>query len=194
MTTRQTSLDLVLASQSPRRRKLLAELGLPFRCATPAVEELSTGLAPRALVLHNALIKWRWCCTHEPDALILAADTTVELDGEVLGKPSDRREAEAMLRRQSGRVQAVHTGYVLAYAHEGDPPAACGVETSRVLFRELTEDAIRAYIDRVQPYDRAGAYDIDESGDLLVHSFDGSRTNVMGLPMERIRELLACRQ
>ena len=186
-------MDLVLASQSPRRRRLLAELGVAFRCMSPEVEELSGGMAARALVLENALRKWRWCCAHEPDALILTADTTVELDGAVLGKPCNRAEAEEMLRRESGRVQAVHTGYVLAYAHEQYPPLGCGVETSLVAFKVLTEQDIHTYIDRVQPYDRAGAYDIDESGDLLVSRFTGSRANVMGLPLERIKELLSCK-
>jgi septum formation protein len=184
--------NLVLASQSPRRRKLLSELGVPFRTMTPDVEELSEGRSPRDLVLENALRKWRWCREREPDALILAADTTVEVDGVVLGKPRDRAEAVAMLRRQSGRVQTVHTGYVLAYGKEGDPPETCGVETSVVVFKELSSADIDVYIARVQPYDRAGAYDIDESGDLLIARFEGSRTNVMGLPMERIREILSC--
>ena len=187
-------MDLILASQSPRRRRLLATLGVPFRCLTPTVQELCGGLPPHDLVLENALIKWRWCCEREPDALILTADTTVEIDGEVLGKPRDRAEAEAMLRRESGRVQAVHTGYVLAAGGEGRTPVSCGVETSWVTFKCLSDEDIQTYIDRVQPYDRAGAYDIDERGDLLVHAFQGSRSNVMGLPLERIEELLSCRR
>jgi septum formation protein len=192
MIVKRDPVDLVLASQSPRRRKLLLELGIPFRCLSPDVDEHASGFEPGQMVLHNALLKWRWCCGQEPHALILAADTTVELDGEILGKPRDRKEAEEMLRRESGREQIVHTGYVLGYAQDGEHAAVCGVETSRVHFKELSADEIYAYIDRVQPYDRAGAYDIDESGDLLVRSFSGSRTNVMGLPMERMRELLWC--
>ncbi len=186
---------MILASQSPRRRRLFATLGFPFRCMHPMVDELSSGMLPRDLVQENALRKWRWCCEREPDALILTADTAVEIDGEILGKPRSRAEAEMMLHRESGRLQAVHTGYVLARAEEGDPPvASCGVVTSWVTFKRLSAEDIRVYLDRVQPYDRAGAYDIDESGDLLVESYTGSRTNVMGLPLERIQELLFCKK
>ena len=186
-------MDLVLASQSPRRRKLLTSLGVPFRCLSPDVEELKEGLEPCDLVQHNALLKWRWCCACEPEAYILTADTTVEIDGVILGKPRDRKEAESMLRFQSGREQAVHTGYVLGYAHEGLVPSVCGVETSWVTFKSLSDAVIQNYIDRVRPYDRAGAYDIDESGDLLVETLNGSRSNVMGLPIEKIQELLSCK-
>ncbi len=186
-------MNVVLSSQSPRRHRLVSTLGFPFRCMHPRVDELSGGMSPRDLVLENALRKWRWCCEREPDALILAADTAVEIDGEVLGKPRNRAEAEGMLQRESGRLQAVHTGYVLACEGEGDPPGTCGVETSWVMFKRLSVDDIHDYLDRVQPYDRAGAYDIDESGDLLIASYKGSRTNIMGLPLERIQELLSCR-
>jgi len=185
-------MDLILGSQSPRRKRLLATLGVPFRCLTPRVEELSDGHLPHELVQENALIKWRWCCEQEPESLILTADTAVEIEGMVLGKPRDRADAEAMLQHQSGRMQLVHTGYALGYAKEGSVPLMHGVVTSEVTFKKLSSADIQTYIDRVQPYDRAGAYDIDESGDLLVASCSGSRTNVMGLPMERIRELWDC--
>jgi len=185
-------MDLVLASRSPRRRRLLATLGISFRCIAPEVEEVSDGFSPRDLVQENALRKWRWCCKRAPGALILAADTTVELDGYTLGKPSDRASAAAMLRRESGREQAVHTGYVLAYADADGTEIGRGVETSWVEFKTLTEADIAGYLDMVQPYDRAGAYDIDESGDLLVKCCRGSRTNVMGLPLERMEALFAC--
>lgn len=185
--------DFILASQSPRRRRLLGDLKIPFKCISPEVEEVGKGFSPRDLVRENALRKWRWSCALYPAAYILTADTTVELDGRTLGKPRDRLDAARMLQDLSGREQLVHTGYVLARAVDGDPPSAvaCGVETSRVTFKTLSPETIDAYITRVQPYDRAGAYDIDESGDLLVSRLDGSRTNVMGLPMERISSLLA---
>ena len=186
-------MKLMLASQSPRRRRLLAELGLTFDVVSPEVEELQNGFLPVDLVRENALRKWRWCAAHAArDAMILAADTTVELDGASLGKPRDRDEAFAMLRRESGRMQAVHTGLVLGTPARGESAARCTVETSYVTFRNLTDAGIWQYIERVQPFDRAGAYDIDESGDLLIASYRGSRTNVMGLPCERLQEWLSC--
>jgi septum formation protein len=183
--------ELILGSQSPRRRRLLRELGVPFRSVTPEVEELESGLSPKDLVQENAFRKWCWFIDSYADALVLTADTIVELDGVPLGKPRDLAAAEEMLGRLSGRAQLVHTGYVLARPADADAVNFRGVETSRVIFKELTQETIRNYIDRVQPFDRAGSYDIDESGDLLIARLEGSRTNVMGLPTERISTLLA---
>lgn len=191
-TLKANGMDLILASQSPRRRRLLSSLGVTFRCLSPDVEELSDGLPPHELVLENARRKWHWCCEREPEALILTADTAVDLAGDILGKPRNRSEAEAMLRRESGCAQLVHTGYVLGSAKELSDATVQGVETSEVTFRELSEHDIQTYLDLVRPYDRAGAYDIDESGDMLVSACSGSRSNVIGLPLERMREILRC--
>ncbi len=183
--------ELVLASQSARRARILRDLGLVFRIMIPTVEERDGGCSPPALVLENALRKWRWCREQESAAWIVAADTVVELEGEILGKPRDRLHAEEMLRAQSGRTQRVHTGYVIGAASEGETPGFRGVETSYVTFRALDEEEIRQYLDEVRPFDRAGSYDIDEQGARLIAGYQGSRTNVMGLPMERVRQWMA---
>ena len=182
---------LILASRSPRRRRILESLGLVFEVVAPEVEEIDWPNDPDGMVRENAWRKWRWCRARHHGAAILAADTTVDLGGRVLGKPSSRAEAAAMLRECSGRDQVVHTGYVLSLPDETAPVAA--VETSVVRFHVLTDAVIEAYLEAVNPMDRAGAYDIDHHGDWIVSGFRGSRTNIMGLPAERIKEWMECR-
>lgn len=181
---------VMLASRSPRRRKILESLGLPFEAVAPDVEEVEFPDDPDRTVRENAMRKWHWCVVRFPNNAIIAADTTVELDGRCLGKPASREEAFAMLRAASGRRQTVHTGYVMTIP--GEPPIAAS-ETSQVFFRDLTDDVINAYLDAVQPFDRAGAYDIDSHGDWIIQHYEGSRTNVMGLPVERVKEWMQCK-
>lgn len=182
---------VILASRSPRRRRILEDLGLRFETAAPDIVEIEHTENPAEMVRENALRKWRWCFERFPDAAIIAADTTVELDGRCMGKPSSRDDAFAMLRAASGRIQTVHTGYVMTTPQ--DVPPCPASETSRVFFRDLSDDAINAYLDAVQPFDRAGAYDIDCCGDWIIRRCEGSRTNVMGLPAERVKEWMQCR-
>jgi septum formation protein len=182
--------NLILASRSPRRQKILADLGLHFKTVHPDVTEVDYPSDPDAMVRENAWRKWEWCRQRFPSAAIIAADTTVELDGQCLGKPHTREAAFAMLKAESGRTQTVHTGYVLALPGIAPPPVF--VETSRVVFRELTDDMISAYIDAVNPLDRAGAYDIDDAGQGIISRYEGSYTNIMGLPAERIKEWIEC--
>lgn len=184
-------IQVILASRSPRRRKILNALGLVFDTAEPEVDEVDWPGDPVGMVLENACRKWRWCHQRFPAAAVIAADTTVELNGRCLGKPASRTEAFAMLREASGRMQTVHTGYVLALPQEEQPVIAA--ENSRVFFRDLSDADINAYLDAVQPLDRAGAYDIDCCGDWIISRFEGSRTNVMGLPAERVKEWMECR-
>jgi len=191
LTAETSMIRLILASRSPRRRKILDSLGLEFETVAPDVEEIEYHGNPSALVRENALRKWQWCAARFPDAAIIAADTMVEMDGHCMGKPGSRDAAFAMLRKASGRIQTVHTGYVMGLPQDGPPiPAA---ETSRVFFRNLSDDAINAYLDAVQPFDRAGAYDIDCCGGWIIRHCEGSRTNVMGLPAERVKEWIECR-
>lgn len=183
--------EMILASRSPRRARILIDMGIAFRVMIPEVQELDAGLVPQQLVRENAVRKWSWCSQRAAEARIIAADTVVEIEGRILGKPRDRAEAAAMLRLQAGREQQVHTGYVMGCPAEGQEQILEGVETSAVVFRTLSQRQIDAYLDAVQPYDRAGAYDIDENGGALVASFRGSRTNVMGLPAERVQVWMA---
>ena len=167
---------LTLASGSPRRAKILAALGVDFVVAKSDAAEVSIPHDPERTVRENALAKGRAVAA----AHVLSADTIVWLDGRIYGKPRDLAEAKEFLHELSGRVHTVFTGV----AYDGD----VRVVRSDVTFRALSDAQIDAYVARVKPTDRAGAYDIDESGDLLVASYTGSYENIMGLPVEPLRD------
>ena len=184
-----TVVRLILASASPRRRELLAGLGVAFDIVTAPVEEHEAPDAdPRALVRHNAALKADWVAARHPAACVLGADTTVFLDGIVLNKPSDLNDARRMLRLLSGRVHTVCTGLALRHA-VGTVHEELIVE-SRVIFRSLDETTIDRYLAVANPLDKAGAYGIQEHGELIVAGWDGSFTNIVGLPVEATRDLL----
>lgn len=181
---------LVLASQSPRRIELMQEAGYVFEILVPEVEEAhDASLTPEALTVENARLKATAAALRHPDALVIGADTLVYVDGFPLGKPQDMEEAHAMLQRLSGRSHQVCTGVYLARqgGQEGD-----GFHViTEVVFKPLTSDHIRAYHARCNPLDKAGGYGIQQDGDMLLERYQGSWTNVMGLPMERLRAELS---
>ncbi len=180
---------LILASASPRRQELLARLGLPFSVFVAAVTEDETPDAdPRRLVGHNAALKAAWVSARFPAATVLGADTTVCLDGHVLNKPADAAAARAMLRRLSGRTHSVHTG--LALRRGRDALAVDIVVDSAVRFRSLDESTIEAYLARVHTLDKAGGYAIQEHPDLIIAGYEGSLTNIIGLPLSERKQIL----
>jgi len=180
---------LILASASPRRRELLASLGLQFSVVTAAVQEHEAEDAdPRALVRHNATIKADGVARLHPDAMVLGADTTVCVDGIVLNKPSDLADARRMLRCLSGRAHSVFTCLALRCLAVG--LGEDHIVESRVFFRVLDEAAIDRYLSRANPLDKAGGYGIQEHGELIVDRWEGSWTNIMGLPMEETKAVL----
>ncbi len=184
-----SSLPLVLASQSPRRVQLMREAGHAFSVVVPEVEEAHDAtLTPEALTVENARRKAVAAAQIRPEALCLGADTLVYLDGVPLGKPASHEEALDMLRQLSGRAHEVCTGVYLAW--EGGLRGRGFHVISHVLFKELTDEVIKAYHERVNPLDKAGAYGIQEHGDMIISGHEGSWTNVMGLPMERLAEEL----
>ena len=175
---------IVLASGSPRRRELLEQLGLVFTIIAPDVDESPLpGENPIAYVGRVALDKVN--ATVVPDALVIAADTTVELDGEIIAKPVDLDDARAMLRRLSGRTHAVHTGVAL---RRGDRCVSATV-TSLVTFVTLSEAGIEWYVATGEPLDKAGGYAIQGTGAVLVHRVEGSVTNIIGLPLPTVIQL-----
>lgn len=180
---------LILASASPRRRELLATLGVPFSVVTAEViehEDIATD--PRVMVAHNAALKADWVAARHPDAIILGADTTVFIDGHALNKPADLDEARTMLRRLSGRTHTVFTGLALRGLDAG-----LGVnagEASEVTFKAFDDDVISTYLSRVHTLDKAGGYGIQEQGDLLVAGQTGSLSNIVGLPLDTTKQLL----
>lgn len=181
---------IVLASASPRRRALLAALGVPFDVVTSGAEEVHEGTVPAAIVEANARAKRDDVAARlDRPAIVIAADTLVFLDEHVLPKPADRDEAFRMLRQLSGNTHQVVTG--LAIVDTAGGRAVEGSETTDVTFRKLSDAQIRRFIDIVNPLDRAGAYTVDGPGSLLVARYDGCYQNVLGLPMVRLDRLLA---
>ena len=179
----------ILASASPRRRELLVQFGLPFEVVVAQVkehEEASTD--PRVMVAHNAALKADWVAARRPEALVLGADTTVYLDGAALNKPRDAADARAMLRRLSGRTHSVFTG--LALRHTARGLSRDVVVTSEVTLRVLDDAIIEAYLARVHTLDKAGGYAIQEHGELIVAGYAGSLTNIVGLPLEKLKQIL----
>lgn len=149
-------------------------------------EESSTD--PRVMVAHNAALKADWVAERHPDAIVLGADTTVCIDNHALNKPRDAADARAMLRRLSGRTHTVYTGLAVRRARDGlkiDEGVA-----SDVTFKPLDEATIEAYLARVHTLDKAGGYGIQEHSDLIVASYRGSLTNIVGLPLEATKQIL----
>ena len=173
----------ILASKSPRRAKILSAHGWKFAVEPTESEEVSIPRAPKRTVLVNAARKLKACRKAHPGAEIVAADTIVWHDGRIYGKPRDLDEARKFLRELSGRTHSVFTG--VAYCAPGGMLQTETVE-SRVTFRELSDDVIERYVGTVRPTDRAGAYDIDESGELIIESYTGGYENIMGLPVETL--------
>lgn len=182
--------SLILASASPRRSELLRPLGVPFTVVPSEVPELQTEhLTARELGLINAHRKARTVAKEHPDNLVLGADTLVCLDNRVFGKPRDRVEAARMLAALAGRTHQVVTGLCLIHlrAHR----ERLFAEITDVRFRPLSETEIQAYLERIHPLDKAGAYAIQEFGEMIVEEVNGSYTNVIGLPIERVQAELA---
>lgn len=172
---------LTLASRSPQRRAILEQLGIPHRVQAPEVEELAYG-EPHELVVENALRKAR---AVEGD-LVLGVDTTVALGARVLGKPADEAEATGHLRALSGRSHTVHSG--LALVESGRERAAA--TATEVSFRELSSADLRWYLGTGEWRERAGAYAIQGKGAALVTGIHGDYSNVVGLPIPLLLELV----
>lgn len=179
---------LILASASPRRAELLGSLGLRFEVIpSDAVEHDAHPVSPRELALHNARLKARDVASRQAGALVIGADTIVVLGGVVFGKPAGLADARRMLRELSGRAHRVITGVCLL-GGPGSVERSFAVETA-VQFRPLSDADIEGYLAAVNVLDKAGAYAIQE-GPPMVASIEGSYSNVVGLPLERLVEEL----
>ena len=181
---------LVLASTSPRRRDLLTAHGFDFVAAPAAVDESTDEwLSARELVLLNAGRKSAARRGGNAGALVLGVDTLVSLEGRTLGKPRDLADAADMLMMLAGRTHQVYTGVCLGATDTGRTVSF--VEETWVTFRPLTADGIAAYHRLIDPLDKAGAYAAQEHGGMIIAAVEGSWSNVMGLPMERLTTVLA---
>jgi septum formation protein len=180
---------LILASASPRRRELLDQLGVNFDVVVAnVVEHEESTTDPRVMVAHNAALKADWVAERHPQAWVLGADTTVFIDHHALNKPVDVTEARAMLRRLSGRTHTVFTGIALRQKSGGvriDEGVA-----STVTFKVIDDAVIATYLARVHTLDKAGGYGIQDEPDLIVERYEGSLSNIVGLPLETTKQIL----
>lgn len=180
---------LILASASPRRAELLRQLPVEFQViASDAVEVAPEHLSPQEVCQLNAHRKARAVAKKIPDSLVLGADTLVFLERKIFGKPRDSADAHEMLKQLSGRTHQVITGVCLMHlrAHR---EGIFAVSTD-VTFQPLTEHQISNYLSKINPLDKAGAYAIQEYGELIVSEISGSFSNVVGLPLERLNDEL----
>jgi|SRR5580704_15765406 septum formation protein len=176
---------IILASTSPRRSKLLKELGMEFTViASEADEALHEHLTPAELSQLNAYRKARAVAKKHPDALVLAADTVVYKDTTFFGKPANFEDAYRMLKQLQGGTHQVVTGVCLLHLRVHQQKMFA--ESTKVTFRALDVQQIQEYIGQINPLDKAGAYAIQEHGDKIVENISGSFTNVVGLPVERL--------
>lgn len=178
---------LILASSSPRRANLLGLLDVAFTVVPADVDETrDADEAPDAYVERLALAKAAAVATSHPDATVIGADTTVAVDGHVLGKPVDDVDAERMLRLLSGRAHTVLTGVAV----RANDRSASAVETTEVTFVTLSDADIRWYVGTGEPFGKAGGYGVQGAGGIFVASLRGNLHNVVGLPLITMRTLL----
>lgn len=178
---------IVLASSSPRRRQLLDMLRVPYRALAPEVDEsVLDGEAPEHYVVRVARAKARAAVARAPGEVVLAADTTVVLAGEMFGKPAGPEEAVAMLERLQGRTHEVMTA--VAVARDGRTEHA--IDVSHVTFRPADRATLAAYVSTGEPLDKAGAYAIQGLGAPLIERVEGDFFGVMGLPLRLALDLL----
>jgi septum formation protein len=184
----KTHAPLILASQSPRRQQLLAEMDLEFEVVVrPVEEDFPPDLSPEEVAIWIAENKARVYAELAADHIVITADTVVALGNKILGKPGDFEEAFAMLRELSGQTHEVITGVSLLYRGE----LSSFAEITEVTFRELQDEEIRFYVENYPPYDKAGAYGIqDWIGKVGISGIKGDYYNVMGLPTNHLYQQL----
>jgi len=184
-------MNLVLASQSPRRKELLSVLGYPFTVMPSSIDETPReGEDPEKLVIRVAREKGMEAATRVAGSLILSADTVVVVGNEILGKPRDEQDAIRMLRKLSGRDHVVLTAVTLVNQPKGE--VLEGLDRTSVWFTALTEEEIRDYIRRENVFDKAGAYAIQGYAGVYIPRIEGNYFNVMGLPLPLVHQLI-CR-
>ena len=183
-------IQLVLASASPRRRDLLGEHGYDFVVRPADVTEVAPDhLTAAETVLFNARLKADAVALSHPESFVLGVDTLVAYEGHIFGKPRDMADAVAMLGRLNGRVHEVYSGVWLMNRSTGQQRGF--VELTRVHFRHLADADLRAYLARINPMDKAGSYAAQDDQGELIESFEGSFSNVIGLPMETLAQVVA---
>ncbi len=181
--------SIILASASPRRKLLLEELGVQFECIPADIDEtVIASEQPKELAARLALAKANVIATQYPDRFVLGADTDVEIDGEILGKPRDAEDARRILAMIAGRAHTVWGGCALVnIAHQVSEVV---VSETKVTMMPISEDEIRRYVETGEPMDKAGAYAVQGIGSQLISHIDGSYPNVVGLDTPKVIRLL----
>lgn len=189
--SRGTRDRIVLASASPGRRELLAQMGHAFETVPANVDEtVRDGADPGREAERLAVAKASEVAARTPPAIVIGADTLVELGGEIIGKPRDRAHAVEMLRRLSGTTHRVITGICVVDNRHGEATAETAVVSTAISMRPISDEQIRAYVESGEADGKSGAYAIQETADRYVLKVEGSFTNVVGLPTERLGEML----
>lgn len=184
---RKPTRQVILASRSPRRAELLTAAGISFEVLAADVDETpQPNETPAAYVERLAIEKARAVFARRPDARVLGADTTVTIDGEILGKPADEADARRMLALLNGRAHDVHTGVALV----STAGVRSAVATTRVWFDTMTDGDISWYVSTGEPVDRAGAYAIQGFASRFISRIEGSYSNVVGLPVALVSSIL----
>ena len=180
-------MKIILASKSPRRKELLAEITSDFEIKTAEVDEtLPDGVHPREGVEILAVRKGEAVAKEDPDALVVSSDTLVEIGGVALGKPCDEEDAFGMLTALSGKAHNVHTGVAVHY----NGRVYSGVASTAVYFKEMSEKEIRDYIATGDPMDKAGSYGIQSGGGKFVEKIEGDYDTVVGLSVSLVKKLI----
>ena len=180
--------NIILASSSPRRRRLMLEAGFNFEIIVSDAEEIcDKSMIPWDLTVQNAQIKASPIAHINQEKIVIGADTVVSLDNEIFGKPSDMEEAVKMLARLSGRTHIVTTGVCIIQKEKNETFYV----NTEVTFKPLSGKEISQYVKVINPLDKAGAYAAQDHGELIIEKYSGSFTNVVGLPMSEVKETLA---
>jgi len=177
---------IILASSSPRRQQLLTQIGLSYEVIESGIDETESGPARKQVEALAAKKAFAVASKIEDEAIIIAADTLVTIDGRVLSKPADTGEAFDMLKSLQGRKHTVYTGVALLRTDDALIHIVKFVEDAAVHFRPLSDNEIRSYIATGEPFDKAGAYGIQGYGAMLTERIEGDFYTVMGLPLSRL--------
>ena len=186
------AVSYILASASPRRKELLKKAGYNFKVVLPNIDESAIpaeGIEPREYAKRLALAKAKSVAAGFPDCLVIGADTVVDFEGEIIGKPCDAKEAEEITRKLFSRPHKVITAVAIVRLSNGIKMVES--DTTTVYPKKVTDEQIAKHVEGDSWRGKAGAYAIQEGGDQFVEKIDGSLTNVMGLPMELLERLLA---
>ena len=177
---------IILASASPRRRELLAQMNIPFEVIVSDTEEMIVKSDPQEVVLELALLKAQAVSALVEEALVIGADTIVTIDGKILGKPTDEEAAARMLMQLQGRTHEVYTGVALLIKEGGHKEIVQFAERTAVTMYPMSPAEIAAYIATGEPFDKAGAYGIQGLAAIYVEKIEGDYNNVVGLPLGRL--------